>query len=126
MTVGDPDCLFDDATTLRVRVESVGSDRSPDLLFDGEEFTEFPARRIETGHDHGAGDTLAAAITGALAHGLLVVFHALELSQLQAGDFKAKAVGAQIDGGDEFVTHGRILPCGLRHKAVTCLSYAAA
>ena len=33
---------------------------------------------------------------GALAHGLLVVFHALELSQLQAGDFKAKAVGAQV------------------------------
>ncbi|WP_082399328.1 bifunctional hydroxymethylpyrimidine kinase/phosphomethylpyrimidine kinase [Gordonia phthalatica] len=49
-----------------------GSDRSPDLLFDGEEFTEFPARRIDTGHDHGAGDTLAAAITGALAHGYAV------------------------------------------------------
>lgn len=30
VTVGDPDCLFDDATTLRVRVESVGSDRSPE------------------------------------------------------------------------------------------------
>jgi tRNA A-37 threonylcarbamoyl transferase component Bud32 len=30
VTVGDPDCLFDDATTLRARVESVGSDRSPD------------------------------------------------------------------------------------------------
>ena len=46
-----------------------GSDLSPDLLFDGEDFVEFPARRIDTGHDHGAGDTLAAAITGALAHG---------------------------------------------------------
>ncbi|WP_421120492.1 hypothetical protein ACE2AJ_04025 [Aquihabitans daechungensis] len=30
VTVGDPDCLFNDATTLRVRVESVGSDRSPE------------------------------------------------------------------------------------------------
>lgn len=30
VTIGDPDCLFDDATTLRVRVESVGSDRSPE------------------------------------------------------------------------------------------------
>ena len=29
VTIGDPDCLFDDATTLQVRVESVGSDRSP-------------------------------------------------------------------------------------------------
>ena len=30
VTIGDPDCLFDNATTLRVRVESVGSDRSPE------------------------------------------------------------------------------------------------
>jgi hypothetical protein len=30
VTIGDPDCLFGDATTLRVRVESVGSDRSPE------------------------------------------------------------------------------------------------
>ena len=28
VTVGDPDCLSNDATTLRVRVESVGSDRT--------------------------------------------------------------------------------------------------
>ena len=28
--VGDPRCYSDDATTLRVRVESVGSDRSPE------------------------------------------------------------------------------------------------
>lgn len=30
LTLGDPQCLFDDATTLRIRVESVGSDRSPE------------------------------------------------------------------------------------------------
>ncbi|HWJ98286.1 MAG TPA: serine/threonine-protein kinase [Acidimicrobiales bacterium] len=30
VTVGDPDCIFNDATTLRVRVESVGTDRSPE------------------------------------------------------------------------------------------------
>ena len=30
VTIGDPDCLFDDATTIRIRVESVGSDRSPE------------------------------------------------------------------------------------------------
>ncbi|WP_132992369.1 bifunctional hydroxymethylpyrimidine kinase/phosphomethylpyrimidine kinase [Gordonia zhaorongruii] len=45
------------------------STRSPDLLFDGETFVEITAPRIDTAHDHGAGDTLAAAITAALAHG---------------------------------------------------------
>ncbi|MBJ7340267.1 bifunctional hydroxymethylpyrimidine kinase/phosphomethylpyrimidine kinase [Mycolicibacterium sp.] len=45
------------------------SSRAPDLLFDGTEFHEFDAERIDTGHDHGAGDTLAAATACALAHG---------------------------------------------------------
>lgn len=42
---------------------------SPDLLYDGTDFHLFDAPRIATVHDHGAGDTLAAAISGALAHG---------------------------------------------------------
>ncbi|WP_135452213.1 bifunctional hydroxymethylpyrimidine kinase/phosphomethylpyrimidine kinase [Mycobacterium sp. DL99] len=45
---------------------------SPDLLFDGTEFHEFAAPRIDTGNDHGAGDTLAAATACALAHGYSV------------------------------------------------------
>lgn len=45
------------------------SAHSPDLLFDGTEFHEFDSPRIDTGHDHGAGDTLAAATASALAHG---------------------------------------------------------
>ena len=45
------------------------SSHSPDLLFDGTEFHEFDSTRIDTGHDHGAGDTLAAAVASALAHG---------------------------------------------------------
>lgn len=45
------------------------SQSSPDVLFDGSEFHEFDSTRIATGDDHGAGDTLAAAIAGALAHG---------------------------------------------------------
>ena len=49
-----------------------GSDRSPDLLFDGETFLQFDAPRVDTPHDHGAGDTLAAAAAAALAHGLEV------------------------------------------------------
>ena len=42
---------------------------SPDLLYDGTDFHEFDAPRIATSHDHGAGDTLAAATACALAHG---------------------------------------------------------
>lgn len=48
------------------------SQTSSDLLFDGTEFHRFTATRVNTPHDHGAGDTLAAAITAALAHGYSV------------------------------------------------------
>ncbi len=46
-----------------------GSASSTDLLFDGTEFHEFESPRVDTIHDHGAGDTLAAATACALAHG---------------------------------------------------------
>lgn len=42
---------------------------SPDLLYDGRDFHTFDAPRVNTPHDHGAGDTLAAATACALAHG---------------------------------------------------------
>jgi hydroxymethylpyrimidine/phosphomethylpyrimidine kinase len=42
---------------------------SPDLLYDGRDFHRFDAPRVDTVHDHGAGDTLAAATACALAHG---------------------------------------------------------
>jgi len=42
---------------------------STDLLFDGRQFHTFGAPRLDTRHDHGAGDTLSAAIACALAHG---------------------------------------------------------
>jgi hydroxymethylpyrimidine/phosphomethylpyrimidine kinase len=45
------------------------SPESPDLLYDGTDFYEFGATRIDTSDDHGAGDTLAAATASALAHG---------------------------------------------------------
>ncbi|MFT3898931.1 MAG: bifunctional hydroxymethylpyrimidine kinase/phosphomethylpyrimidine kinase [Gordonia sp. (in: high G+C Gram-positive bacteria)] len=48
------------------------SDHSPDLLYDGADFLEFDHERIDTPHDHGAGDTLGAAMTAALAHGYSV------------------------------------------------------
>lgn len=40
-----------------------------DLLFDGNEFIELPGPRFDMPHTHGGGDTLAAAITSALANG---------------------------------------------------------
>ena len=46
-----------------------GSTHSPDLLYDGTDFHEFDAPRVDTGHDHGAGDTLGAATACALDHG---------------------------------------------------------
>ena len=46
-----------------------GHQHSPDLLFDGTDFRRYDAVRVDTPHDHGAGDTLAAATTAALAHG---------------------------------------------------------
>ncbi|MCW2690967.1 MAG: phosphomethylpyrimidine kinase [Mycobacterium sp.] len=45
---------------------------SPDLLYDGTDFYEFDAPRVDTGNDHGAGDTLAAAVASAMAHGFTV------------------------------------------------------
>ncbi len=45
------------------------SPHSTDLLYDGVEFHEFDEPRLPTGHDHGAGDTLAAATACALARG---------------------------------------------------------
>jgi hydroxymethylpyrimidine/phosphomethylpyrimidine kinase len=48
------------------------SDRSRDLLYDGASCYEFDAERVNTGNDHGGGDTLATAVACALAHGFSV------------------------------------------------------
>ncbi|NUT47886.1 MAG: bifunctional hydroxymethylpyrimidine kinase/phosphomethylpyrimidine kinase [Saccharothrix sp.] len=48
------------------------TDASVDLLYDGQAFTEFAGPRFDTEHTHGAGDSLAAAITAGLARGLPV------------------------------------------------------
>ncbi len=44
-----------------------------DLLYDGSDFTAFTGPRLDTPHTHGAGDTLAAAITSALARGWTMI-----------------------------------------------------
>lgn len=51
----------------------LGSGDAVDVLFDGTDFAEFAAPRFATAHTHGSGDTLAAAITAALARGVGVV-----------------------------------------------------
>lgn len=48
------------------------SERSCDLLYDGDSSHEFDAARLPTGNDHGGGDTLASAVACALAHGFSV------------------------------------------------------
>lgn len=44
----------------------LGTDDSPDLLFDGHSITELPGRRIATRNTHGTGCTLSAAIAALL------------------------------------------------------------
>jgi len=48
------------------------TDRVVDLLYDGTTFTELSGPRFDTPHTHGGGDTLASAITSALARGASV------------------------------------------------------
>jgi hydroxymethylpyrimidine/phosphomethylpyrimidine kinase len=48
------------------------SQRSCDLLYDGDHFYEYDSPRLPTGNDHGGGDTLASAVACALAHGFTV------------------------------------------------------
>ncbi len=44
-----------------------------DVLFDGSTFVELPGERFATPHTHGAGDTMASALTAGLAKGMSVV-----------------------------------------------------
>lgn len=49
------------------------AEESTDILFDGEEFTYLPVKRIPTKHTHGTGCTFAAAIAAGLAKGETVL-----------------------------------------------------
>lgn len=46
-----------------------GDPECTDLLYDGKHFVELTGPRFDTPHTHGGGDTLAASIASALAHG---------------------------------------------------------
>jgi len=50
--------------------KGLGGDTAADLLFDGKTFTLFEAEKSENHYNHGAGCTVAAAITANLANGL--------------------------------------------------------
>ncbi|MCH7607913.1 MAG: bifunctional hydroxymethylpyrimidine kinase/phosphomethylpyrimidine kinase [Chloroflexi bacterium] len=68
-----------------------------DVLFDGERFTELPAKRVATTSTHGTGCTLSAAIAAGLANG--------------------KGVGEAVSDAKAYVTEaiGRAFPVGAGH-----------
>ncbi|SET12863.1 bifunctional hydroxymethylpyrimidine kinase/phosphomethylpyrimidine kinase [Paenibacillus sp. NFR01] len=73
--------------------KALGGDRAIDVFFDGNDFTVLETAKIEPAHNHGAGCTFAAAITGGLATGLTV-----HEAVAKAKDF----VSAAIRNGFEF------------------------
>ncbi|MFE1593888.1 bifunctional hydroxymethylpyrimidine kinase/phosphomethylpyrimidine kinase [Nocardia sp. NPDC058705] len=83
------------------------SEVSTDLLYDGDTFREFTAPRIATGNDHGGGDTLAAAITSALANGYSVP-DAVEFAK----EWTYRCLAASYDLG---AGHGPVSPLWRLH-----------
>ena len=78
-----------------------------DVLFDGRDFTEFPADRSETKHTHGTGCIFASAIAASLAHG--------------------KSVPASVAVAKEFVTAAIRggLPIGKGHGPANPMAWLA-
>ena len=81
---------------------------STDLLYDGDTFVELSAPRIETGNDHGGGDTLAAATACALAHGYTVP-EAVEFGK----EWTRRCLAASYDLG---AGHGPVSPLWRLHS----------
>ena len=50
------------ASNVLVKGGHLGDDECLDILWDGNEYLEYPSERIETANDDGAGSTLASAI----------------------------------------------------------------
>jgi len=73
-----------------------------DILYDGQTFTEFPSRRINTPHTHGTGCTLSAAIAAGLARG-----HSVTDSVAMAKEYITRAIkrGLPLGGGHGPVNH---------------------
>lgn len=88
------------------------SETSTDLLFDGDRFLEFKTPRIDTGNDHGGGDTLAAAIACALANGYTVP-QAVEFAK----EWVTRCLAASYDLG---AGHGPVSPLWRLHGDEDC------
>ncbi|NMN98101.1 bifunctional hydroxymethylpyrimidine kinase/phosphomethylpyrimidine kinase [Antrihabitans stalactiti] len=84
------------------------STESRDILFDGDRFLEFTSTRIDTGNDHGGGDTLAAAIACALANGYDVP-NAVEFGK----EWVTRCLEAAYDLG---AGHGPVSPLWRLHE----------
>lgn len=69
--------------------KALDGSKAIDLLFDGTEFTILETEKISPAHNHGAGCTFAAAVTGGLANGLSV-----KEAVLKAKDFVTEAIKA--------------------------------
>ncbi|MDA8410308.1 MAG: bifunctional hydroxymethylpyrimidine kinase/phosphomethylpyrimidine kinase [Treponema sp.] len=69
-------------------------EESADLLFDGEDFVVFPARRIDSKNTHGTGCTFASAIAARLALG-----HPLREAVAGAKDYVRRLIAASVDLG---------------------------
>lgn len=67
--------------------KALGGDKAIDIFFDGSEYLVLETAKIEPAHNHGAGCTFAAAITGGLANGLPV-----KDAVVKAKDFVSAAI----------------------------------
>ncbi|MBT2291190.1 bifunctional hydroxymethylpyrimidine kinase/phosphomethylpyrimidine kinase [Paenibacillus albidus] len=67
--------------------KALGGAQAIDVFYDGSGFTVFEVAKIEPAHNHGAGCTFAAAITGGLASGLPV-----DKAVAKAKDFVSAAI----------------------------------
>jgi len=86
------------------------SSTSTDLLYDGDRMLEFTSPRLPTGNDHGGGDTLAAAIACALAHGRSVP-DAVAFGK----EWVTRSLAAAYDLG---AGHGPVSPLWRLHESV--------
>lgn len=91
--------------------KALDGDHAIDLYYDGQDFTVFETQKIEPAHNHGAGCTFAAAITGGLANGLNV-----KEAVAKAKDFVTEAIASGYQF-NEYV--GPVFHAGyrLKHKA---------
>jgi hydroxymethylpyrimidine/phosphomethylpyrimidine kinase len=80
----------------------LGGERSPDLLYDGQNFSWFDAPRVATNNSHGTGCTLSAAITALLARGKSLAEAITEAKEYLTG---ALVAAPSIGAGSSPVAH---------------------